>query len=146
MQGRKINCDHYYKGVGLFTFEELCDRPVGSADYIAIAQQCPTVLIKEVPYFSINNRNVMRRFITLIDELYSHNVKVYFYAADKLDKLFLKEEGTEGHYDEVFAWDRCLSRLTEMQTEYYFKKPHKFYQQTEEISEIVDEVKQVAQN
>lgn len=66
MQGRTFVCHKYYKGTAMFEFEELCDRPVGSADYIAIAQNCPTIMIKNVPYFSINNRNVMRRFITMV--------------------------------------------------------------------------------
>jgi hypothetical protein len=44
-----------------------------------------------------------------------------------VDNLFVKEGGTEEHYDEVFAFERCVSRLREMQTEYYFKKHHKFY-------------------
>jgi peroxisome-assembly ATPase len=127
MQGRKFTCERFYKGVGMFDFEELCDRPVGSADYIAIAQNCPTVLIKNIPYFSVNNRNVMRRFITLIDEFYNHNVKLYCLGADTPENLFVKETGTEEVYDEVFAWERCVSRLREMQTEYYFKKNHKFY-------------------
>ena len=127
MQGRKFTCERYFKGVGLFDFEELCDRPVGSADYIAIAQQCPTVMIKNIPQFSIYNRNVMRRFITLIDELYNHNVKIYCLAVDAIDNLFIKEAGTDEIYDEVFAFDRCVSRLKEMQTEYYFNKHHKFY-------------------
>ncbi len=46
-------------------------------------------------------------------------------AADIIEKLFVKESGTEEHYDEVFAFDRATSRLKEMQTEYYFKKAHK---------------------
>ncbi len=127
MQGRKFNCDKYYKGIGMYSFESLCDRPVGSADYIAIAQNCPTVFIKNIPRFSINNRNLMRRFITLIDELYNHNVKVYSLAESAIDHLYIREEGTEKHYDEAFAFDRCISRLKEMQTEYYFNKPHKYY-------------------
>jgi cell division protein ZapE len=66
MQGRKITCNKYYKGVGMFEFEELCDRPVGNADYIAISQNCTTILLKNIPNFSVNNRNVMRRFINLV--------------------------------------------------------------------------------
>jgi len=48
-------------------------------------------------------------------------------ASSPIDDLFIKEKGTEEHYDEVFAFDRSLSRLKEMQTHYYFNKPHKFY-------------------
>ena len=50
MQGRKFICSKFYKGVGYFTFDELCDKPVGSADYIAIANACPTMLIENIPY------------------------------------------------------------------------------------------------
>lgn len=66
MQGRTILCSKFLNGIGMFDFEELCDRPVGSADYIAVAQNCTTVLLKNIPQFTINNRNVMRRFITLV--------------------------------------------------------------------------------
>ena len=66
MQGRKFISTKYYKGVGMFEFEELCDRPLGSADYIAIAQNCSTILLKNVPNFTVNNRNLMRRFINLV--------------------------------------------------------------------------------
>jgi predicted ATPase len=140
MQGRKFTCERFFKGVGMFDFEELCDRAVGSADYIAIAQNCPTVLIKNIPYFSVNNRNVMRRFITLIDEFYNHNVKLYCLGADTPENLFVRETGTEEVYDEVFAWERCVSRLREMQTEYYFKKNHKFYSEDNvEVENLVSE-------
>ena len=67
MQGRKFICNKYYKGIGFFEFEELCDRPIGNADFIAIAQNCSTIFLKDVPNFSINNRNVMRRFINLVN-------------------------------------------------------------------------------
>jgi cell division protein ZapE len=66
MQGRKFVCKNFYKGVAYFDFDELCDQPVGAADYIAIARACPTVLIKNIPVFSIHNRSIMRRFILLV--------------------------------------------------------------------------------
>jgi len=137
MQGRKFTCERFYKGVGIFEFEELCDRPVGSADYIAIAQHCPTVLIKNIPNFSIGNRNLIRRFITLIDELYNHNVKLYCLAVDKIDNLLKKEENFEETFDEIFAFERCISRLKEMQTEYYFNKHHKFHNEEEPVVEVL---------
>jgi predicted ATPase len=68
MQGRKFVCSKYYKGIGFFEFVELCDRPIGNADFIAIAQNCSTIFLKNVPTFSINNRNVLRRFINLVNK------------------------------------------------------------------------------
>ena len=70
--------------------------------------------------------------------MYNHNVKLYCLGASAINDLFIREKGTEEHYDEVFAFDRTLSRLKEMQSQYYFDKPHKFYFDGEE-NEIVDE-------
>ncbi len=53
-----------------------------------------------------------------------------------MDDLFIKEKGTEEHYDEVFAFDRTLSRLKEMQTHYYFEKPHKFYSDADKNNSV----------
>jgi len=66
MQGRTITCEKYSKSVGCFTFKELCDRPVGPADYLALSQNCPTILLQDIEQLSILNRNVMRRFINLV--------------------------------------------------------------------------------
>ena len=125
MQGRTITCSNYKNGVAEFTFDELCDRAVGSADYLAICQNCPTVLIRDIPQMSLDNKNILRRFIKLIDELYNHKVKVYCLAEVGLDDLYKKEEGMEKHFDEAFAIDRTISRLKEMQTTYYFEKEYK---------------------
>lgn len=59
----------------MFEFEELCDRPVGNADYIAIAQNCAAILLKNIPNFTVNNRNVMRRFINLV--LFNENFNLF---------------------------------------------------------------------
>jgi len=79
MQGRKFICSKYYKGVGMFEFEEICDKPVGNADYIAIAQNCATILLKNIPQFTINNRNIMRRFINLVIVLYHKHHFIFIF-------------------------------------------------------------------
>ncbi len=52
-------------------------------------------------------------------------MKIYCLAEDRLEKLFRKDDDSAS-YDEVFAFDRTVSRLQEMQTDYYFKKPHQY--------------------
>jgi len=146
MQGRTLTCNKYSKSVGAFHFDELCNRPVGPADFLALSQNCPTILLHDIEQLSIKNRNVMRRFINLVDELYNHNVKLYCLASVKLEDLFIHEEDTKQEvydeafahtlskkgsggkevYDESFAIDRTLSRLKEMQSHYYFEKSHKY--------------------
>lgn len=44
---------------------------------------------------------------------------------DIFDEVFsweLERKGKENQYDETFAWNRCLSRLKEMQTDYYSER------------------------
>ena len=56
------------------TFEELCDRPLGASDYIAICQAFHTVIIRGVPQLNLKLKSQARRFITLIDTLYDNKV------------------------------------------------------------------------
>jgi predicted ATPase len=69
----------------------------------------------------MERRDLLRRFILLIDQLYYHNRKVIIEAEKDLDNLFEKpKDKTE--FDEEFAFERCLSRLKEMQTREYQEK------------------------
>ena len=63
----------------------------------------------------------MRRFINLIDEIYKCQRKVVIEAETDLDNLFDKSD-FKSQFDEEFAFERCLSRLKEMQTHEYQEK------------------------
>lgn len=52
-----------------FTFDELCNRPVGASDYIAMADRYHTLCLQGVPVVSHSNRHAAHRFVTLIDVL-----------------------------------------------------------------------------
>lgn len=128
------------------TFEELCDRPIGASDYLEISAVFDTVFIRNIPLLTLNKKTQARRFITLIDALYDHKVRVVLQAEAPLDDLFVHEHHDDhDHHDthvllddlgisrdaasslaiftgeeEVFAFQRTVSRLTEMQTEEYW--------------------------
>ncbi|KAI8428803.1 hypothetical protein MSG28_007474 [Choristoneura fumiferana] len=132
------------------TFEELCDRPIGASDYLVISKTFHTVFIRNIPRLSIStHRSQLRRFITLIDTLYDSRVRVVITAdCEPKDLLNTGDVGTTlGDADralmddlkitkhcedakaaiftgeeEMFACDRCVSRLMEMQTEEYWAK------------------------
>ncbi|KAJ1339315.1 hypothetical protein BSLG_006082 [Batrachochytrium salamandrivorans] len=91
-----------------------------------------TLLIKEsagrnVPAMTLAHRNEARRFITLLDAMYENRTKLTPHAqiiADThrllMDDLKLStEQATSSLFtgaEEVFAFQRAISRLTEMQT------------------------------
>ena len=105
------------RGIAFFTFEELCDRPLGAADYLAIAECFSTVLIDGVPPLSAERRDETARFTTLIDALYEAKTKLFMAAASAPEQLAPAGEWS-------FAFQRTASRLIEMQSEEYRQKPH----------------------
>ncbi|MFQ6619174.1 hypothetical protein Gotur_000555 [Gossypium turneri] len=95
MFGRTLEVPQSCNGVARFTFDYLCGRPVGAADYIAVAKGHHTVFISDIPVMSMRIRDKARRFITLIDELYNHHCCLFCSAATSIDDLFQgTEEGT----------------------------------------------------
>jgi predicted ATPase len=119
VQGRSVAVRRAAKKskIAWFTFKELCDKPLGSADYIAIAKRFHTVFIEAVPKLTLQERDQVRRFITLIDALYDHGTRIVMSTdAPTVADIFTVDEATKkaSVMDEVFAWDRTVSRLTEM--------------------------------
>jgi cell division protein ZapE len=117
VQGRVLRLTHTAKGVGFFNFNELCEAPLGAADFLALAENIHTLLIDEVPQMCEDKRNETTRFINLIDALYEAKVKLHLAAETPLDKL-----APTGELN--FPFQRTVSRLMEMQSEEYRKKPH----------------------
>lgn len=115
--GRKVIVPCSAKGVARFSFDELCARPLGSSDYLTIANRHHTVLIDNIPELSPEKRNEAKRFVTLIDVLYEHNVKLICSAAAQPEVLYPKGHG-------AFEFERTVSRLMEMQSEDYLARGH----------------------
>jgi predicted ATPase len=124
IQGRTLDVTRaaVNSNIAWFSFGQLCNRPLGAADYIALAKRFHTIFIEDIPKLTLQERDQMRRFITLIDALYDHRVRLVCTAADTPLKLFVlsdQEKKISSVMDEVFAWDRLVSRLTEMQSQEY---------------------------
>jgi peroxisome-assembly ATPase len=77
--GRNIEFEKTCGQVLYTTFNELCDRPLGASDYVQMAQYFHTIIIKDVPQLNLKLKSQTRRFITLIDSLYDHRIRVRFY-------------------------------------------------------------------
>lgn len=101
----------------MMSFAELCERPLGPADYVALASNFDTLIVDGIPRLKAEQRDVTRRFVTLIDELYEHRVHLICAAAAPPDELC-----SDGDHAKEFR--RTASRLHEMQSEEYLSSPH----------------------
>lgn len=64
-----------------------------------------------------SNESAARRFLALVDEFYERKVKLIINAQVAMEQLY------QGQLLQ-FEYQRCLSRLQEMQSEDYLKVPH----------------------
>jgi len=115
--GRKLHVPKSLKGVAVFSFKRLCAEARGAADYLAIAQTYHTVILVGIPRMGPENRNEAARFVTLIDALYEHKVKLLATADAEPDELYAKGDGR-------FEFERTVSRLQEMQSADYLALGH----------------------
>src|SRR3546814_14754929 len=74
LRGRSLQVPKAARGVAWFDFADLCEKPLGAADYLALARTYHTVLIEGVPVMTEARRNEDQRFMTLIAALYEHQV------------------------------------------------------------------------
>jgi cell division protein ZapE len=112
IMGRKLLVSETAKGVARFSFDQLCARPLGTADYLALAHTFHTLFIDRIPKLKREQHNEARRFTLLIDTLYDEKVKLVCSAAAPPFELY-----PEG--DEAEAFKRAASRLVEMQSADY---------------------------
>ena len=106
-KGRKFLIDNFYEGIAKFNFDNLCDKKIGSEDYINLANVCKHVFISKIPVFNDLNSNQQLRFITLIDIFYEKKIKLTISCEKNFEKL-----GSSQLHKETFK--RTLSRLYEM--------------------------------
>ena len=106
-----ITCEKFSQTTGQLSFKELCMDNRGSTDYMAIAGKLQTIIIRGVPQLSMDRRDYLRRFISLVDALYYQHRNVVIEADVPLDQLFNIQSEQGAQHDEEFAFTRCLSRL-----------------------------------
>ncbi|HCC10932.1 MAG TPA: cell division protein ZapE, partial [Atlantibacter hermannii] len=83
-------------------------------DYIELSRQFHTVMLHDVAVMTKLNENEARRFIALVDEFYERRVKLVVTAAAPMFEIYAGEQFK-------FEFQRCLSRLQEMQSEEYLR-------------------------
>jgi cell division protein ZapE len=110
VKGRDVVLPAFANGVARAKFWDLCGKPLGAADYLAVADAVRVLVLEGIPPLGRSNYNEAKRFVTLIDTLYEGQVRLIASAAALPEMLYLEGEG-------VFEFERTASRLREMQGE-----------------------------
>jgi cell division protein ZapE len=111
VKGRELVVPRANGAAARFTFGELCEKPLGARDYLAIAARFDTLFIDCIPVMAQDKRNEAKRFILLVDTLYDNRMRLVVSAEAPPEQLYAGTSGTE-----AFEFARTASRLTEMQS------------------------------
>ncbi|ONK78858.1 uncharacterized protein A4U43_C01F300 [Asparagus officinalis] len=144
VMGRQLQVPLGANGCAYFPFEELCDRPLGAADYFGLFKKFHTLALESVPKFGVHNRTAAYRFVTLVDVMYENKSRLLCTAETPPVELFerivtiadaekisprtssrsLKKDDLDLCVDNElgFAKDRTISRLTEMNSREYLEQ------------------------
>lgn len=117
VQGHELTLSRTADKVAWCSFDELCDKALGAADYIALAQEFNTLLLESIPQMKRDHRDKAARFVALIDALYEHKTKLICTAEVEPEALYQTGDGS-------FEFGRTVSRLHEMQTDSYLGAQH----------------------
>ena len=138
---RSIDVVQASDNMAWFDFYDLCGGPRSALDYIELAQRYPYIMLTGIPELSSEpfehikargtedgaigsgqtgeravslgiNDDAVRRFISLVDECYDHQVVLLLNAALPLESLYLNGSL-------LFEFRRTYSRLIEMKSFYY---------------------------
>lgn len=143
VMGRKLQVPLGANGCAYFPFEELCDRPLGAADYFGLCKNFHTLALDGVPIFGLHNRTAAYRFVTLVDVMYENRARLLCTAEGNPHELFdrivtvmdaqqmaPRTSSRSRRSDDLdlcvdnelgFAKDRTISRLTEMNSKEYLE-------------------------
>ena len=105
------------EGVLAMDFHTLCGEGRSQHDYIELSRRFHSVLLYDVPVLLYKTEDQARRFLALVDEFYERHVKLVISAEASLFEIYQGERLK-------FEYQRCISRLQEMQSEEYLRLPH----------------------
>jgi cell division protein ZapE len=110
LKGRHVLVPRAAGRTARFSFRDLCEKPLGARDFLAISGRYDTIFIDRIPVLPEARRNEAKRLILLIDTLYDQGTRLVASAEAPPAELYHGRRGNE-----AFEFERTASRLTEMQ-------------------------------
>ncbi len=117
VKGRKLVAPRTARGAARFSFTELCEKPLGASDYLAVVNRYSTLFLDAIPAMGPAMRNEAKRFVTLVDAVYDARTKFVCSADAEPDALYRAGDG-------AFEFERTASRLMEMRSADYLSAEH----------------------
>ncbi|RWR01544.1 hypothetical protein ED28_13735 [[Pantoea] beijingensis] len=114
---RSLPTEGMADGVVAMDFHTLCGDARSQHDYIELSRRFHSVLLFNVSVMNNRTEDQARRFLALVDEFYERHVKLVVAAEASLFDIYQGERLK-------FEYQRCLSRLQEMQSEEYLRLDH----------------------
>jgi len=108
--GRRISLPEATGDACLVTFQELCGKERGEADFLTLAGSFSTVLLSGVPRFgSLESADEVKRFVKLLDVFYDRRVRLVLAAATPPGELFdgVRKEVAQSNAGDL-AWRTAL--------------------------------------
>jgi cell division protein ZapE len=118
VQGRRLDAPRAAAGCARFAFAELCERPLGPADYLELADRFDAIMIDDIPLMTPDRAEAAARFRILVDALYEAKTKLVCSAAAEPAALYAA--GVQS-----FEFERTASRLMEMRSKDYLAAPRR---------------------
>ncbi|MBF9042572.1 cell division protein ZapE [Rhodobacterales bacterium HKCCE4037] len=109
VKGREVVIPRFWAGQARASFDALCGKALGPADYLALVGAAKVLVLEDIPVMSPAKANEAKRFVTLIDALYEGYVRLVASAAAEPEELYVEGAGS-------FEFERTASRLREMQS------------------------------
>ncbi len=104
-KGRNFTIKETSKDIAIIDFQEFCSGSYSSSDYNKIATKFKTIFLKNINI--IDNRNIAKRFINMIDIFYEHKNNIIFLAETNYERIY------DGN-SHKFEFIRTISRIKEM--------------------------------
>ncbi|RHZ83466.1 hypothetical protein Glove_92g36 [Diversispora epigaea] len=140
--GRSLTIPQSCDNVAKFNFYKLCCQPLSAADYLELTKHYNTIILTDIPRLSLSMKNEARRFITFIDAVYdTKSILICSAEVPPRDLFYTESDSDDNHHhnvnydllddlglhdshkslpiftgeEEIFAFERAISRLIEMQ-------------------------------
>ncbi len=118
VKGRQLAAPRTARGAARFDFGDLCGKPLGALDYLALSRRYGALFIDHIPIMGPDMRNEAKRFTALIDTIYDTRTKLVCSADGEPETLYQAGDG-------AFEFERTASRLMEMRSADYLAAAHK---------------------